>query len=127
MNASPAILKFSEVTVESSPQYETGLWNTSFELNQGCLMLVRIERENERLPLADAAQGLALPAQGSVMFLGEDWRRMSADPRWLHNVGKSGACSKTKAGLATSMWTRTSCWHSATTRREARMNSWTKR
>ena len=51
MNASPSILKFSEVTIESSPHYETGLGNSSFELNQGELLLVRLERENERLPL----------------------------------------------------------------------------
>jgi phospholipid/cholesterol/gamma-HCH transport system ATP-binding protein len=77
MNA--AILKFSEVTIESSPHYETGLWSSSLELNQGELLLVRIERENERLPLADAAEGLVPPTQGSVMFLGEDWQCMSAD------------------------------------------------
>jgi phospholipid/cholesterol/gamma-HCH transport system ATP-binding protein len=41
-------------------------------------LLVRIERENERLPLADATEGLVPPGQGSVMFLGEDWQRMSA-------------------------------------------------
>jgi phospholipid/cholesterol/gamma-HCH transport system ATP-binding protein len=89
MNASPAILKFNAVTVESSPHYEIGLWNSSFELNQGGLMLVRVERENERLPLADVAEGLALPTQGSVNFLGEDWQRMSAD-RAAAQRGKIG-------------------------------------
>jgi phospholipid/cholesterol/gamma-HCH transport system ATP-binding protein len=73
------ILKFDDVTIPSSPHYETELWDVSFELNQGDLLLVRIERENERLPLADAATGLAPPRQGSVQFLGEDWRDMSAD------------------------------------------------
>ena len=79
MNASRDILKFSEVTLETSPHYETGLWNSSFELHQGQLLLVRIEREHERLPLADATEGLVPPTQGSVLFLGEDWRGMSAD------------------------------------------------
>jgi phospholipid/cholesterol/gamma-HCH transport system ATP-binding protein len=79
MNDSPAILKFSEVTIESSPHYETGLWNSSFELKQGGLLLVRLERENERLPLADATEGLAPPKEGSVMFLDQDWQSMSAD------------------------------------------------
>ena len=79
MNATPAILKFREVTVESGQHYETGLWNSSFELNQGELLLVRMERENERLPLMDAAEGLATPTQGRVEFLGEDWQRMTAD------------------------------------------------
>ncbi len=79
MNPSPPILKFNEVTVESSPCYETGLWNSSFDLNPGELLLVRIEREDERLPLADAAEGLVTPRQGSVTFLGEDWSGMRAD------------------------------------------------
>lgn len=79
MNASPSILKFGEVTVPASAHYETGLWNISFELNPGDLLLVRMERENERLPLADAAEGLVLAAQGAVKFCGEDWHGMSAD------------------------------------------------
>lgn len=79
MNSAPAILKFDDVTIESSACYETEIWNSSFALNPGDLLLVRMERENERLPLADAAQGLVLPTQGSVMFGGKDWRRMSAD------------------------------------------------
>ena len=79
MNAPTSILKFSEVTVESGQHYETGLWGSSFELKQGELMLVRIERENERLPLMDATEGLVAPTQGRVEFLGEDWQRMSAD------------------------------------------------
>ena len=89
MNASTAILNFNEVTVESSQHYETGLWKSSFDLNAGELLLVRIERENERLPLADATEGLASPSQGSVMFLGEDWQRMSAD-RAAAQRGKIG-------------------------------------
>jgi phospholipid/cholesterol/gamma-HCH transport system ATP-binding protein len=79
MNTSATLLKFSNVTIESSSQYETGLWNSSFELQQGELLLVRLERENERLPLADAAEGLVPLAQGSVAFLGENWQGMSAD------------------------------------------------
>jgi phospholipid/cholesterol/gamma-HCH transport system ATP-binding protein len=79
MNDSPTILKFSEVTIDSGPRYETGLWNSSFEFSQGELLLVRIERENERLPLADVTEGLVSPDRGSVTFLGEDWQSMSAD------------------------------------------------
>src|SRR3954462_14401796 len=79
MNASSAILEFGNVTVQSGPEYETGLWNISLCLNPGDLLLVRIERENERLPLADAAEGLAPPSQGTVTFLDEDWKSLSAD------------------------------------------------
>jgi phospholipid/cholesterol/gamma-HCH transport system ATP-binding protein len=79
MNSTTPILRFNEVTIESSARYETGLSNTSFELNPGELLLVRIERENERLPLADAAQGLASLKGGTVWFVGKDWEEMSAD------------------------------------------------
>jgi phospholipid/cholesterol/gamma-HCH transport system ATP-binding protein len=79
MSMNSSILKFSGVTIESSSQFETGLWNTSFELKAGELLLVQIERENERLPLADASQGLVSPAQGTVMFLGQDWQDLPAD------------------------------------------------
>ena len=79
MNIFLPILKFRDVTVESSPHYETDLWNISFVLNPGELLLVRIERENERLPLADASEGLVRPGPGSVVFLGKDWQYMSAD------------------------------------------------
>ena len=84
-----AIVKFNRVSVQSSRQYETGLWNLSFELNPGDLLLVRIERENERLPLADATEGLVRPAQGTVSFLGDDWQSLSAD-RSAARRGKIG-------------------------------------
>ncbi len=77
MNAS--ILKFDDVTIEPGSHYETELSNASLELNQGDLLLVRLERENERLPLADAAEGLVPPTHGSALFLGSDWQRISAD------------------------------------------------
>jgi phospholipid/cholesterol/gamma-HCH transport system ATP-binding protein len=79
MNTFHAILKFNKVTIESGAYYETGLWNSSFELNPGELLLVRLERENERLPLADATEGLTPPARGTVTFFGEDWQCMTAD------------------------------------------------
>jgi phospholipid/cholesterol/gamma-HCH transport system ATP-binding protein len=79
MNPRQPIVKFNQVTIDSSPRYETGLWNSSFEVRPGELLLVRIEREDERLPLADAAEGLVRPSEGSVMFLGEDWNGMTAD------------------------------------------------
>jgi len=75
----PSILNFSGVTVRSSPEYETGLSNVCFELGAGDLLLVRIERENERLPLADASQGLLQTDRGTVTFQGNDWLNLSAD------------------------------------------------
>ena len=41
----------------------------------------------------------------------------------LRNAGKSGACLKTRAGLATWMWIKTSCWLSAIIRNEAKRKS----
>src|SRR5580658_6029765 len=89
MNEFPAILNFREVTLEPGPEYDTGLWNSSFALGPGDLLLVRLERENERLPLADASEGLTPPEQGSVKFLGEDWLRMPSD-RAAAQRGKIG-------------------------------------
>jgi len=86
MHMNSPILKFDDVTIESSPHYETELWNVSFELNRGDLLLVRIERENERLPLADATEGLVRPAQGTVSFLGDNWQALSAD----HSAAQRG-------------------------------------
>jgi len=79
MNASPPILKFNDVTIESNPYYETGLWSASFQIDPGGLFLVRIEREDERLPLADTSEGLVTPSHGNVDFLGENWTEMSPD------------------------------------------------
>lgn len=76
---STAILNFNDVTLASTDQYETGLSEVSFELGAGDLLLVRIERENERLPLADASQGLLQPEHGDVKFLGEDWTHLTSD------------------------------------------------
>jgi phospholipid/cholesterol/gamma-HCH transport system ATP-binding protein len=78
-NSSPPLLQFKQVTVESSGKYDSGIWDIEFALAAGDLMLVLLEKERRHLPLVDAAEGLAWPAQGSVLFEGEDWRGMSAD------------------------------------------------
>jgi len=70
---------FSRVTVDSSVNYETGLSDVSFELGRGDLFLLRMERENERLPLADAMQGLAEIKGGTVSFMGEPWSELPTD------------------------------------------------
>ena len=74
-----SILKFSNVTVPTSSDFETGLADVSFSIGAGDLLLVRIERENERLPLADASQGLQPISGGTVTFMDEDWRNLSTD------------------------------------------------
>lgn len=89
MIASPPILEFVEVTTEAAAGYETGLWDISFALNPGGLLMVLLQREQERLPLGDAAEGLVPPEHGTVAFLGEDWQGMSAD-RAAAQRGKIG-------------------------------------
>jgi phospholipid/cholesterol/gamma-HCH transport system ATP-binding protein len=89
MTSPSPILKFADVTIESKPHYETGLCDISFEVTPGDLFLVHIDREDERLPLADAAEGLEPPVQGCVTFLGLDWQSMSAD-RAATRRGKIG-------------------------------------
>lgn len=98
MNSTPPILQFNEVTIESNPRYETGLSKTSFELNRGELLLVRIERENERLSLADAVQGLVTPSEGTVFFQGENWEEMSAD-RAAEQRGRTGRLFEDEAWI----------------------------
>jgi phospholipid/cholesterol/gamma-HCH transport system ATP-binding protein len=78
MAESKAVLELAGVTVESDPAYDTPLWNVSLRLAPGELALVRLERGVVRLPLADAAEGLAEHYDGTASFLGRDWRTVSA-------------------------------------------------
>jgi phospholipid/cholesterol/gamma-HCH transport system ATP-binding protein len=75
---SKAILELTGVTVESGPAYDSPVWNVSLRLGPGELALVRLERGVVRLPLADAAEGLAEHYDGTAAFLGRDWRSVSA-------------------------------------------------
>ena len=79
MNFEAPILELRNVSVPSGSQYETALDGISFELCPGELLMARLERENERVPLADTAEGLVPPSAGTVTFLGHDWQSLSAD------------------------------------------------
>jgi phospholipid/cholesterol/gamma-HCH transport system ATP-binding protein len=48
-------------------------------MKQAFGILVHIDRVDERLPLADAAEGLIPPTEGTVTFLGQDWQTLAAD------------------------------------------------
>lgn len=78
MEESKAILELSGVTVESDPAYDSPIWNVSLRLGAGELALVRLERGAVRLPLGDAAEGLADLHDGTAAFLGKDWRDVPA-------------------------------------------------
>jgi phospholipid/cholesterol/gamma-HCH transport system ATP-binding protein len=78
MAESKAILELTGMTVESDPAYDSPVWNVSLRLGAGELALVRLERGVVRLPLADAAEGLAEHYDGTATFLGRDWRSVPA-------------------------------------------------
>ena len=78
MAESKTILELAGVTVGSGPAYDSPLWNISLRLEPGELALVRLERRVVRLPLADAAGGVAEHYDGTATFLGHEWRSVQA-------------------------------------------------
>ena len=80
---SDTVLEFSAVTVEGGHLYDTALWQVSFRLAPGELVLVYLEEGHLHTPLADAAQGLVEPAHGRVRFQGRDWALLDEDRRAL--------------------------------------------
>ena len=76
MNANNPILEFSDVTIAAAVREHAGLSQASARLLPGTLALIRVEPGNEQLPLADLAAGLLDPAEGRVLFQGEEWRAM---------------------------------------------------
>ena len=71
------VLAFNGVSTE--PLFDSPLWDVTFTLSQGEVLLIRLERGRFRLPLADLAAGVLYPDRGIVEFLGENWLRMSPD------------------------------------------------
>jgi phospholipid/cholesterol/gamma-HCH transport system ATP-binding protein len=95
------LLEFRSVAVEPQRAHDSGVWNVSFTLNQGDLLLLRLEPGQSTLPLCDAASGIVDPAQGEVRFMGVPWQdrspkdaararstigRTFADGGWLANL-----------------------------------------
>ncbi len=70
-------LEFDHVTVAGGHRYDSGLWEITFTLREGEMMLVRVGSEHARVPLACVAEGLLMPDDGSVRVLGVDWRSLS--------------------------------------------------
>jgi phospholipid/cholesterol/gamma-HCH transport system ATP-binding protein len=73
------VLVFKTVSTESIPLYDTSLWDVSFSLAAGELLLIRMEPGRFRLPLADLAAGIVEPGTGAVEFLGRNWFELSPD------------------------------------------------
>lgn len=89
MNEPTDILRFHDVTIAADRGHESGISSLNLSLAPGDLAVVLSEKEQVRLPLADAAEGLVAPARGTVAFLGEDWQTMAAD-RAAAQRGKIG-------------------------------------
>lgn len=83
------VLELEGVTTEPDPSYDTPLWDVSFALSRGELMLIRLEEARFRLPVADIASGILEPQEGSAQFLGKHWHKMSPDDAAMQR-GKIG-------------------------------------
>ena len=73
------ILAFEQVTIEAEGLYDSAIWDVSFKLRAGELMLIRLEPQQVHLPLADGAEGMMAPRHGRVRFMDRDWSELSAD------------------------------------------------
>lgn len=67
------VLEFDRVAVPAGHLHDVALWQASLRLERSQLALVHLEETHPRIPLADAAQGLLDPVEGSVSFLGRRW------------------------------------------------------
>ena len=77
MDSPQTILTLQGVTAEAEDRYDSAIWNVNFQLRPGDLALVRLEDCRGSLPLADVAEGLLDPAEGTAAFLDEPWQSMS--------------------------------------------------
>ena len=66
------ILAFEQVTIEAEGLYDSAIWDVSFKLRAGELMLIRLEPQQVHLPLADGAEGMMAPRHGRVRFMDRD-------------------------------------------------------
>jgi len=84
------ILSFRGVSMAVPPPYEFGLEDIDLVLNRGELAIISVDRGHGFTPLADAAQGLLVPDQGGVYFLGKNWRelRPAAAASARHRIGR---------------------------------------
>ncbi len=79
MSDNSPILVFRNVTVAAGEEWDCGIGDATFDLGGGEILLLRLEPGRTRIPLADAAGGLVEHSEGTVSFMGEDWRSMNAD------------------------------------------------
>ena len=78
MNEPNIALQFAGVSLAAGPDYDSALRDVTFELPARRLILVHTDAVR-RLPLADAAQGLVVPEQGAIAYLGRPWSERPPD------------------------------------------------
>jgi phospholipid/cholesterol/gamma-HCH transport system ATP-binding protein len=90
MNPSPPILEFTRVVLSQVAQGQIEMRGVDFRLLPGDLALVELEPGSEQLPLADAAEGLIAPDEGTIAFLGERWTELAPDRElaWRARIGR---------------------------------------
>lgn len=90
LNPPPTVLEFRYVTFDPGEDYRAGFERLNFTLRPGELMLIWHDPKHGPSPIADAAQGLCVPVEGSVVFRGEDWQAQSARraDRMRQNTGR---------------------------------------
>jgi len=79
MNNPTPILEFNRVSLRTVADSQAGMSGIGFRLLPGDLLRVKTEPGNARLPLADAAEGLIVPDEGAVAFLGVRWSAATPD------------------------------------------------
>jgi phospholipid/cholesterol/gamma-HCH transport system ATP-binding protein len=99
MNQPIDILRFHDVTIAADSACGSGICTLNLSLVAGDLAAVLLEKEQVRIPLADAAEGLVAPVQGAVTFLGEDWQMMAPD-RAAARRGKIGRVFECESWLS---------------------------
>jgi len=101
MDSERALLTFEDVAIPAGPDGDAGLSALNLQVPEAGLVLIRAERRQAPIGIADAAEGLLPPQRGCVRFLGRDWaarkprdavaarariRRVFSGPAWVSNL-----------------------------------------
>lgn len=73
----PAVLEFDQVTVRAALPDDAGLPEATLTLHASELVRISLAPPRDVTLVADLAQGLLAPDDGTVRFLGQDWRRLT--------------------------------------------------
>lgn len=79
MNSQTPVLEFDRVSLRRVAHSQTAMREIGFRLLPGDLLWIQVEPGNEHLPLADAAEGLVAPDEGTITFLGAGWSTVTPD------------------------------------------------